>query len=271
MCQLLRCEEPENAHLVGSGVWVSAHPAIGEKLVSALIANGVFDDRLAAPSKGRADGQVTVQRRVSTSESGNYRPDFRVEHDDGSCTLLETKQVVDTDYAPETAVQAAQLQEPHIVYAREASSPGEVYERSGIFPWGKKGQSGPDGEKVVSARAIDHLRELTAVAERAAGTASTSGKTHAAVAFMVGRHDVTSVRPNGAACPSFARYVAEAEVAGVRVLAHMVRWGEGEDVGKGFDAGPVPLAAPMTPGDDVSSAGRGVPTPTKKKRPSLPK
>ena len=150
--------------------------------------------------------------------------------------------------------------------AREAST-GESYERAGIFPWGKKGQSGPDGEKVVSARAIDHVRELTAVAKRAAAaSASASEKTYAAVAFMVGRHDVVSVRPNGAACPSFARYVTEAEAAGVRVLAHMVRWGEGEDAGKAFDAGPVPLAAPMAPGDEVSSAGRGVPTPSKKKR-----
>ena len=33
------------------GVWVSAHPSIGEKLVAALIHRGAFDDRLAAVGK----------------------------------------------------------------------------------------------------------------------------------------------------------------------------------------------------------------------------
>lgn len=34
---------------------------------------------------------------------------------------------------------------------------------AGIFPWGRAKQKGPDGEKVVSTRAIKHLRELTRI------------------------------------------------------------------------------------------------------------
>jgi hypothetical protein len=33
-----------------------------------------------------------VRRKVGTSASGSYRPDFRVLHADGSSTVLETKQ-----------------------------------------------------------------------------------------------------------------------------------------------------------------------------------
>jgi hypothetical protein len=35
--------------------------------------------------------------------------------------------------------------------------------------------------------------------------------------------------------------VREAEAAGVSVMARRVRWGEGEDLGKAFDAGAVPV------------------------------
>ena len=35
--------------LAGDGVWISAHPSIGEKLVAELLRRGAFDDRLRAP------------------------------------------------------------------------------------------------------------------------------------------------------------------------------------------------------------------------------
>ena len=141
VCQLLRCDEPENRapdpslDLAGDGVWISAHPSIGEKLVAELLRRGAFDDRLrapvAAPSQERLPSptspptspppvstQVTVRREATSSTSGGYRPDFRVTHADGSMTLIETKQVVDTDYDPATAAEAAAKQPGHPVYAR---------------------------------------------------------------------------------------------------------------------------------------------------------
>ena len=294
VCQLLRCDEPENAAM--GGVWVSAHPSIGEKLVAALIRRGAFDDRLTAPveapgtsSHGVPDSdsgddlapasptpksptalqsQVTVRRRVGTSASGGYRPDFRVMHRDGSSTVLETKQVVDTDYDPFTAAVTARAQAPHPVYAPggavDASdaddgecasralvkaSDAHRYERAGIFPWGKRGQKGPEGEAVVSARAIEHLRELSHIARTVNVTAPAE---HAAVVLMAGRHDVHSIRPNGAACPSFAAHLATARAAGVKVLGHKCRWGEGRDLGRAFDAGPVPVIDPLAPGDELA-------------------
>jgi hypothetical protein len=203
ICQLLRCEEPEN----GAGVWVSAHPAIGEKLTQALMRRGAFDDRLfmrvgKSPAKKNPDtatkgkknpsatendvnddeedalsspvsSQVSRKREASKSASGSFRPDFSVEHPDGSATVVECKQVVDTDYDPETALVAAEKQPGHPVYAiRARGGPDDKnngtkkppYVRAGIFPWGARGQKGPDGEPVVSRRAIDHLRELSVIA-----------------------------------------------------------------------------------------------------------
>ena len=309
VCQLLRCEEPENAP---GGVWVSAHPAIGEKLTQALMRRGAFDDRLFArvgrsPAKKKENvdddqprdvsvspvsSQVCRRREVSESASGSFRPDFSVEHPDGSVTVVETKQVVDTDYDVATVARAAALQPGHPVYAMQNSNSTHVtndealamertnegtrgdskdsktnankktYVRSGIFPWGKRGQKGPDGEPVVSARAIDHLRELSAIA-RGDVVSAPGPTTRAAVVLMAGRHDVYSIRANGAACPSFAKHAASAAASGVAILGHKVRWGEGPDLGKAFDAGPVPIEAPLSEGDEVL-----VPKPAKRKAPA---
>ena len=270
VCQLIRCDEPENDAL--GGCWVSAHPTIGEKLVEALIRRGALDARLHAPVLN-LETQVGKTRKVSASASGGYRPDFRATHADGTATLLETKQVVDTDYDPRTVHDAAALQPGHPVYApKDVASIG--YERAGIFPWGKRGQKGPGGEQVVSARAIEHVRELSAVVDESGskrgkrGTGDVhenrTGDVHAAVVLMAGRHDVCAIRANGAACPSFAAHLASAERGGVRVLGHRVRWGEGVDVGRAFDGGEVPVLPPLTE-EDLAVM---VPKPGKEKKPA---
>ena len=317
ICQLLRCEEPEN----GAGVWVSAHPAIGEKLTQALMRRGAFDDRLfmrvgKSPAKKNPDtatkgkknrsatendvnddeedalsspvsSQVSRKREASKSASGSFRPDFSVEHPDGSATVVECKQVVDTDYDPETALVAAEKQPGHPVYAiRARGGPDDKnngtkkpqYVRAGIFPWGARRQKGPDGEPVVSRRAVDHLRELSVIArgevthveDTTKGTTTTGPKQptsppRAALVLRAGRHDVFSIRANGAACPSFAKHVLSATSAGVLFMGHKVRWGEGLDLGKAFDAGPVPIEAPTIEGDEVV-----VPRPAKEKKKRSP-
>jgi DNA-binding sugar fermentation-stimulating protein len=151
------------------------------------------------------------------------RADFLCEHTDGSRTVVEVKTVVDSDYDPATT----------------ASRPGVFlgstpYRRAAIFPWGNSKQKGPDGERVVSARAIKHVRELTAIAagERLGDDGE---RFKACVLFVVVRPDIESFRPNAEACPSFARYLARAQRAGVRVLARRCIWGEC------FDGGDLPV------------------------------
>ena len=243
-----------------------------------------------------------IRREVTGVAGTDMRCDFLIRHDDGSRTVLEVKTVVDTDYdsalismageddedaggddgeksSKKKAKKKSKKQDQKIRFYGPPSSSGPTYERAGIFPWGRSNQVGPEGEKVVSARAIKHVRELTAIAtgERTmAGDAKSSssisssssssssevckggeegegwGKLHAAVLFVVARRDATKFRCNAEACPSFARYVAEAKQKGVTVLARRVRWeeleggggegeGEGGFAGGAIDDGPIPV------------------------------
>ncbi len=244
IARLLRCEERENANQADGGVWVSAHPALAEQIALGLLEQGSLDDRLHPSPIVKGEGiktQKMLRRQSTESVSNHYRPDFAVEHEDGTTTILEVKQVVDTDYSPESVMEQARAQKPHPAYAPKA----EPYRRAGIFPWGRRGQQGPSGEKVVSARAIEHLRELAELASE-----DQSNDVHPCVLFICSRADAEGFRPNGAACPSFAKYLMEARRKGVRVLVQRVRWGVGEDVGKAFDGGPLNVWSDLEEGDE---------------------
>ena len=55
------------------------------------------------------------------------------------------------------------------------------------------------------------------------------------------------MRPNGAACPAFARYLQSAREKGlVNVLCHRVRWEEG----KAYDDGELQLMPALCAGDE---------------------
>lgn len=244
--QLVRLPEGDEGEASG-GVWIGAHPSLGEKLAEALLKAGALDGRLRAPVD-RENGISTQVTRQATlpgaAEGERFRPDFELTHTDGEVSIMEVKHVVDSDYTLEAAERRAVLQAPHPVYV----APDD--RRGGIFPWGKLMQKGPEGEGVVSARAIKHLREATAATARGES---------AAVCFIVGRGDARVFRPNGAACPSFARYLDEAQAAGVQVLAHGVAW-EG---GVAYDNGPLEVAPPLEAG-----ACRRVETPKKPRKPT---
>ena len=274
--KLLRCFEPEHhGPAANNGVWVSAHPALTESLTMALIKRGALDSRLSASpvDKTAIETQRSMKRLSSDSSSGSYRPDYRLSHADGSVTVLEVKQVVDTDYDPQHVEARARLQAPLPVYAplsslATASHPQSAdkssvekkadatkpctnassiaYQRAGIFPWGRRGQKGPDGQKVVSARAIDHIRELAKLAETSRACDG-PGAVRCAILFVCGRSDAMCMRPNGAACPAFARYLQSAREKGlVNVLCHRVRWEEG----KAYDDGQLQLMPALCAGDE---------------------
>jgi hypothetical protein len=258
--RLLRCHEPEHhGPDAADGVWVSAHPALTESLTLALLRRGSLDARLATSpvDKCGIETQRSMKRLSSASVSGSYRPDYRLTHKDGSVTILEVKQVVDTDYNPRHVEARARLQAPFPVYAplsqlaaaaaaAVAAPPplpcaalkpaakkngiqkpvaggesvcNDVYKRVGIFPWGKRTQKGPEGHLVVSARAIDHIRELAKLAETSRA-ARDSPATRCAVLFVCGRGDVTGVRANGAACPTFAKCTLPHAPTRSRTLPH---------------------------------------------------
>lgn len=220
--QLVHVKEPENK--MWGECWCAGHPSLGEKLAAQLLERGMVSE-LAAPT-------VSLQREVSGIAGCDMRADFLVSHKNGSRSVLEVKTVLNTDYDPKTKPDRKEC-----VYVGKTTP----YQRAGIFPWGRVAQAGPNGEKVVSARAIKHIRELAKISS---GKAKSKIPLHSMLLFVVVRHDVKFMRVNEESCPSFARYAKLAQAAGVKFAAHRVRWGVGKDLGKAFWEGPIKVKFP---------------------------
>jgi len=212
IAQLLRYDESDLGY---EPAWVGAHPSLGEKIAEQLVGRN-----LLGPTFPKVK---SFKREVRNVGGTDMRADFLIEHEDSSLPprILEVKTVVDTDYSTKSVPDRAKC-----VF----TSDEEPYRRTAIFPWGSSNQKGPDGEAVVSARAIKHVRELTRM------VVDDSKEFDCTVLFVVIRHDAKKFRPNVDACPSFARYIREAKDAGVQVLAKQVVWGEEEEsIGKCFE------------------------------------
>ena len=271
-----------------SGVWVGAHPSLGERLAEAMLKGGHLNEVFA-------EGPVISYEREVTGIAGdNSRADFVLSHgkkEGGTdCrSVLEVKTVVDTDIAaahvPREEEEASPNEEsspkkrksPTKASAAKKASIGPFvshelpYVRHALFPWGGGAQKGPDGEKVVSARAVKHINELAALkrGERLANAkdaSDTEGRKDredqsndeagdfkqdellgAHVLFVVNRADALAFRPNHEACPSFANHLKAAQSDGVGVYAHRVTWGQGCDEGKAFYSGEVPVSWNLIP------------------------
>lgn len=88
-----------------------------------------------------------------------------------------------------------------------------------VFPWGNSAlQVTPDKEKCVSARLIKHIQELTEIAS------SKDKSKQALILFIIPRQDVMGVAPFKAMCPIFAKYLLQAKLSGVQILAHKIMW-----------------------------------------------
>jgi len=212
IAQLLRVDE-SNLHERYVPTWVGAHPSLGE-----VLAKRIIDRHISGAVKIPGIGGVRERKDQVTIKEGTCS-DFVLEQESGRRRIVEVKMVVDTDYCAKWTLPDR---------AKCVFTSGETpYRRKGIFPWGQSKQKGPDGEKVVSARAIKHVRELTALVA--------GGGTDATMLFIVTRGDAEVFRPNTAACPSFSRYLKEAHASGVQLLAKRVRWGEGGSEGECFD------------------------------------
>lgn len=226
IAQLLRVDESDLGY---EPTWVGAHPSLGEKIAEQLVQHNILGPNFPKVK--------SFQREVRNIGGADMRADFVIQHDDERLPprILEVKTVVDTDYS----ISAVPDREKCVF-----TSDIVPYERTAIFPWGGCNQKGPDGEKVVSARAIKHVQELTRL--------STTKDFDATVLFVVIRSDAKAFRPNHEACPSFAKYLKKAQTAGVQILAKQVRWGEGKDLGKCFE-GPLLDIVWAADGDEVRS------------------
>jgi hypothetical protein len=212
---------------------------------------------------------VNVQTQIHNPCGAEMRSDFLVTHASGQKRIIEVKTVVDTDYAaafpppvPDVNVNATSATTKSTAKEKKAkeskikclfTSDQMPYQRTAIFPWGNSNQKGPDGEKVVSTRAIHHIRELTRIAngellhvdpETSEKGAAAGERYKATILFVVIRGDAERFRPNVQACPSFGRYLRLAEQAGVEILVKRVSWGTGEQEGMCFDDKLLPIEWP---------------------------
>ena len=191
--QLVHAEEPEAGP---GGVWIGAHPELGNVLARRLLLTGAVAE-VGHPDAAGLKAEVT-------SQNGKMRSDFIVQGPQGPVTV-EVKNVVCADYAEETKPDRK---------ACVFVSPLKPFRRAAIFPWGRLGQK-YDGQTVVSERALKHLDELMHLQRRGA---------QAAVLFVVNRGDCRVFRACHEACPVFARKLQEARRVGVTVVAYQVAW-----------------------------------------------
>lgn len=216
--QLLKVEDER----VGD-VWIGAHPKLGEKIAEVLMKRNILHPRMP---------RIESYEREVTFPELNMRSDFVLKPADGPRRIVcEVKTVVDCN-------------RDENIPSYEEIEPGD--KRLGIFPIGKRNQKGPNNEKVVSARAIKHLIELSSLAcGRSAsckcGSAESLEEFDAAILFVISRHDVDAFRPNSASCPTFAGCLRDASDMGVSVYAFKVRWGDGPELGKCFADCAVPV------------------------------
>ena len=211
--QLVYVDETSWSSTLYTPTWVGAHPSLGEKVAKTWL------EEMPLEVFGWSSPIVRLQAQVRNPGGADMRSDFLVVHEDGTERIVEVKTVVDTDYAVEAAPPAG----TKCVFTNDVVP----YRRTALFPWGAGKQKGPEGEAVVSARAIHHVRELTRLQQR--------DDIQATILFVVIRGDAVAFRANHEACPSFAKYLKLAQEAGVQVVARSVTWGTDKDRGKCYD------------------------------------
>jgi len=192
--------------------WIASHPKIGEDIASNFLSVGsiyfpVHESEI-----------VECSREVSGVAGTNMRTDFLLKHKDGTYSIVEVKMVVDSD------------SDKNIV------TDGEEGTNCAIFPWGKKNQKW-NGEKVVSARAIKHVSELTEIATKEKKDEKYPN-IRACVLFVIVRDDCQFFRPHKEACSVFADTLKNASEKGVKIIAQKVGWEYSkEEEMKGYDKG----------------------------------
>jgi hypothetical protein len=240
--ELVVAPAPDSATIEGdNGILVGSHPNLGEKLAEAVLTKGLLEevigfgpaklDAKASSPKKKRKKNPDVEDESSPSPRGivlcrqrtygDSRVDFELtdysiesSSNDGSSSrprsLVEVKNVVCSDYASNLA--PVKTGPNHCVI----KSDSENYSRSAIFPWGRVGQTF-EGKKVVSERAIKHLRNLGSLT-------TTDENINAIVLFVINRSDCDHMRACHEACPVFASELKAASEKGCIVTSFRVRW-----------------------------------------------
>jgi DNA-binding sugar fermentation-stimulating protein len=192
-----------------------AHPALGEMVASEIFKQGSIFNVMS-------NYKITnTKAQVCKIAGCDMRSDFLVTTEDNTHYLVEVKTIVDTDYDIANKDFYSKTRKKSYY----GNNTGEHYRRKGLFPWGGGNQKGPNGEKVVSARAIKHVREMTEIVK---GNKSDPQyeKLVPFVLFVAVRDDISEFSPNKMACPSFNKYLKEGYDLGLKMAAISVSFEE---------------------------------------------
>ncbi len=254
------------------GVLIGSHPRLGESLAEEVLKKGLLKDVIGyGPARKNTQRKKTATKKKKTTSKkrkakkqdtnadensgddppkgvmlttqctyGDSRVDFEiVDYSNKSDTehslrsLIEVKNVVCSDVAAEFAPEKRGPNHCVIIADGEESKSvnSSEYKRTGIFPWGRVGQEF-EGKKVVSERAIKHLRNLS-------NLVSNDPQIKAAIVmFVINRSDCEMMRACHEACPTFASELRAASDNGCTVLGFRVHW---TTDGKAYFDGIVPV------------------------------
>jgi len=220
--QLVRANEYTSD---SKGCWIGAHPLLGNSIAKAALERGLVPELEAFRN---------LRQEVTLTTSGaSMRVDFILENPDtGEKCAVEVKNSVCADYPPEAEQQRAEelKQKGEKAKHQMVINQRSPYVRHAIFPWGKLGQE-YEGRKVVSERAIKHLKELAHITRNPGP--SSDGVTRAAVLMVVNREDCEAFRACQEACQVFAETMEEVRAEGVQILVLKVAWQEGKAIWQG--------------------------------------
>lgn len=248
--ELVEVCEPETGN---EAVLVGVNPNLAEKIAYEVFRKGLLEEEIGfgksipqqksptkSPKKKKSrlskgsqdDGEETGKetlRGITLRRQRDYN-DSRIDveltkYDEGiesERCLVEIKNVVCADYCSDTLTKL-KVDKKYKRYVYESDSPPSEYMRSGLFPIGKSNQE-VDGRKVVSERAIKHVRNLAQLVANNSHEKPYTPKTTCVILFVLNRADCYSMRPCEEACGIFAEEVRKASQAGVSVLCVRVRW-----------------------------------------------
>lgn len=241
-------------------VLVGAHPRLAELLVDKVLQLGLLQDvigfgpairetKTKNTSKKKAKSETTSLEEMSAKKKeqillkkqfiyGDSRIDFAIESSSAKkLALIEVKNVVCADYNVSYSPPVPKRKSDNrcVITSDESI---ETYERTGLFPFGLVGQKF-EGKKVVSERAIKHVRNLVS----AIVTSKSNNDVDVAVVqpiiiFVINRGDCKKMRLLHEVCPMFAEEVRIARENGVIVTSFSVRW---TSDGKAYFNGIVPV------------------------------
>lgn len=225
-------------------VLVGCAPSLGERAAEEAVARGLLND--AVRRVYDVDGRVGLRRQRTR---GDARVDLELvgpsssSRGDARATLVEVKNVVCADFAPSRAPERRSPNHCVVLRKTETGADGPPLPRAGLFPWGLRRQTDEKGRRVVSARAVRHVRNL---AETVTSSKDVDADVDAAVLlFVANRSDCARVRVDDEGCPAFAeeteRFVA---TEGCDAVGMRVRWTVPD--GKAWYDGTVPVSVTTT-------------------------